>query len=114
MNLLFIADAYAGGGGAMPPPTAGSLAAQLIIIVVGFFLAFFIFIRPQQRRERERKEMLNTLAKGDEVTTTGGLVGRVIDLGEYFVMLDVGKGIQLKIQRGAIEAILPKGTTKTL
>lgn len=107
MNL-FISDAWAQGGGASP----GSGLVSLLPIVVIFVLFYFLLIRPQQKRQKQHKEMVAALAKGDEVVTVGGTLGKITDVGENFVTVEVAQGVQIKVQRTAVQAMMPKGTMK--
>jgi len=70
-------------------------------------------IRPQMKRQKEVREMLGKLAKGDEVLTSGGIAGRIDDMGESFVTVEIADGVKIKLQRSAIAAVLPKGTLKS-
>ncbi len=103
-----ISQAWAQTAPAAPPPNAGWEGLLFPILLVAIF--YFLLIRPQQKRATEVKTMLNSLAKGDEVITTGGLAGRVNALDDNFVALEVASGVEVQIQRQAIAAILPKGT----
>jgi preprotein translocase subunit YajC len=69
-------------------------------------------IRPQMKRQKEHKAMIEAIAKGDEVVTTGGLLGKITKLGESFITLEVAAGVELQVQRGAVVQVLPKGTVK--
>jgi len=73
---------------------------------------YFIMIRPQMKRQKEHKAMVEALAKGDEVVTAGGVLGRVSKLGETYVHVEVATGIELQVQRSSIVQVLPKGTLK--
>jgi preprotein translocase subunit YajC len=111
--FFFVADASAEGGAGASiarPPTL----IDAIPLVIGLLLVYFIFMRPQHRRNKELRDIMASLAKGDEVITTGGVLGRVVDLGENFVLLEICKGVQVKVQRQAIATILPKGSSKSL
>ncbi|MGH8584503.1 MAG: preprotein translocase subunit YajC [Gammaproteobacteria bacterium] len=108
MNLL-IPNAYAQGG-----RPGSAILVDLLPIVFVLILFYFFFIRPQSKRTKEHKKMLETLGKGDEVVTSGGVLGRVLEVGENFVLLDVGKGIEVKVQRQAVSNTVPKGTFKSL
>lgn len=94
------------------PPQASLVEPFLFIGMLVVFL--FIFVIPHFRRSREQKKMLAALGKGDEIVTTGGLLGRIVDYGDNFILLEVNKGVQVKIQRAAIATLVPKGTVKTL
>lgn len=106
MNL-FISDAWAQSGGG-----AGGGLISLLPIVVIFVLFYFLLIRPQQKRQKQHREMVAALAKGDEVVTVGGTLGKITDVGENFVTLEVAQGVQIKVQRTAVQSMMPKGTVK--
>ncbi|WP_286291941.1 preprotein translocase subunit YajC [Methylomarinovum tepidoasis] len=107
---LFISDAFAQAAPqAQEPGMAGLL---LPLAIFAFF--YFLFIFPQQRRAKEHKKMVQSIGKGTEVVTNGGILGRVVDLDENFVVLEVGDGIHIQIQRNAIASVLPKGTFKAV
>jgi preprotein translocase subunit YajC len=107
MNL-FISDAFAqgaGGGG------TGSLVSLLPLVLI-FVLFYFLLIRPQQKRAKQHKDMVASLKKGDEVVTNGGTLGKVTDVGDNFVSLEVASNVNIKVQRHAIAQMMPKGTIK--
>ena len=106
---MFISNAFAqtagiGGG-------AGGLMSFLPIILM-FAVLWFIMIRPQMKRQKETKTMLDALAKGDEVVTQGGVIGKITKIGETFVSVEVANGVELQLQRVAIVQVLPKGSYK--
>ena len=108
---MFISTAYAQTA---PAPAAGGTESTLITLaplVLMFVVLYFIMIRPQMKRQKEHKAMIEALAKGDEVVTAGGLLGKVIKLGESYVSIEAGNG-ELMVQRTAIVQVLPKGTIK--
>jgi preprotein translocase subunit YajC len=82
-------------------------------MLVLFGIMYFLMIRPQMKRAKEHRDLISKLAKGDEVITSGGIAGRVDDLGENFISVEVAEGVRLKLQRAAITAVLPKGTLKS-
>jgi preprotein translocase subunit YajC len=82
------------------------------MLLVLFGLFYFLLIRPQQKRTKEHREMTEKLAKGDEVITQGGMLGRITKLGDTFISLEIAQGTEIKVQRGAVSALLPKGTIK--
>lgn len=85
------------------------------IFLVGFVVIFYLMIwRPQAKRAKEHKNLLGGLQKGDEVVTTGGIAGKVSKVSDDFVVLEVSNTVELKIQKGAIAATLPKGTLKAI
>lgn len=84
----------------------------MLPLVLMFVVLYFVMIRPQMKRQKEHKAMIEALAKGDEVVTGGGLLGKVSKLGDSYVTLEVATGVELQVQRGAIVQVLPKGTVK--
>lgn len=107
---FFISDALAAAAPAQGQPDLMSFLPLVLIFVVFYFL----LIRPQTKRAKEHKKMVEGLAKGDEVVTTGGLLGRITDVGENFVQLKVTDNVEVKVQRHAVASLMPKGTTKEL
>ncbi len=105
MNF-FISDAWAQGD-----PTGGSMIGLLfpILLIVAFY---FLLIRPQTKRAKEHRQMVEALKKGDEVVTGGGVLGRITEVGDNFVQLEVTDGIQLRVQKHAVASLMPKGTIK--
>nr|WP_246294889.1 preprotein translocase subunit YajC [Schlegelella koreensis] len=89
----------------------GGLSGMLPLLLM-FAVLYFIMIRPQMRRQKEHKAMIEALAKGDEVVTSGGLLGRISKLGETFVSIEVASGVEIQIQRAAVVQVMPKGTLK--
>jgi preprotein translocase subunit YajC len=87
---------------------------DFVPLLLIFVVFYFMLIRPQMKRTKEHKALVEALSKGDEVMTNGGLVGRVADLGENFILVEIAAGTEVKIQRQSITTILPKGTIKTL
>ncbi|MCG3189568.1 MAG: Sec translocon accessory complex subunit YajC [Burkholderiaceae bacterium] len=107
---MFISQAFAQTA---PAASGGeSSLLSLLPIVLMFVVLYFIMIRPQMKRQKEHKAMVEALAKGDEVVTSGGLLGRVSKLGETFVHLEVANGVELQVQRSSVVQVLPKGTLK--
>ena len=105
---FFISDAMAAGEAA---PQGGGL--QLIFMIALFFgIMYFMIIRPQSKKAKEHATMLGALSKGDEIVTSGGILGKVVKLGDNFVELKVSDSSNIKIQRHAITSIMPKGTMK--
>ena len=87
-------------------------------MVVIFIVFYFLLIRPQAKRQKEHKAMVDALNKGDEVVTAGGIVGKITDIADQFVTVQVasvnGQPVQLSMQRAAVQTLLPKGTVKSL
>lgn len=108
MDFL-ISNAYA--------QAAGDVAANPLVsfapLVILFGIFYFMLIRPQMKRSKEQRTMVAALAKGDEVITTGGLLGRIEELSESFITLEVAPNMKLKLQKGAVTTVLPKGTLKS-
>lgn len=100
------AQAAAGGG------DAGFMG--LLPIVLMFVLLYFLMIRPQMKRAKEHKQMVEALQKGDEVVTSGGVLGRISEMGEAYVTLEIAPNTEISVQRGAVQTLLPKGTLKSL
>lgn len=107
---FFIANAYAQA--AAPGPAPNPLLSFLPLLIL-FGVFYFMLIRPQMKRAKEQRAMIAALAKGDEVLTNGGLLGRIEDIAEQFVTLEVAPNVVVKLQKQAISAVLPKGTLKT-
>jgi preprotein translocase subunit YajC len=108
MNSL-IPDALAQGTGV----TGGSQLAPLLMMVVFIAIFYFLLIRPQQRKAKDHQAMVSKLAQGDEVVTAGGLLGRVLEVGDTFVTLEIADGVRVKVQRFQVTSLMPKGTLKS-
>ena len=109
---FFINNAYAAGE--VAPKGGGDQYITIIIFVVLIAFFWFFLIRPQQKRQKEHQKMLSAIGKGDEVVTSGGVLGRVKELGDQFITLEVAKDVELRVQRQSISAVMPKGTLKNL
>jgi len=108
MNAL-ISDAWAQTGTAAP---GGQF--QFALLMAAFIaLFYFMLIRPQQKRAKEHQALVSKLAAGDEVVTTGGLLGKVTDVGDTFVTLEIADGVRVKVQKVQIAQLMPKGTLKS-
>jgi preprotein translocase subunit YajC len=105
MDIL-IPNAYAQAGG------GGAGMGDLLFIVILFGVFYFLLIRPQQKRAKEHKNMVEAISKGDEIVTQGGVLGRIRDVGDAFLTVEIGEGIEIRVQRGAVGALMPKGTIK--
>ncbi|MDO9372624.1 MAG: preprotein translocase subunit YajC [Gammaproteobacteria bacterium] len=104
---FFISDALAQPASAATPES--SLLSFLPLIGI-FVLFYFLLIRPQMKRAKEHKSLLNALAKGDEVVTGGGVLGRITEVGSDFISLEIANGIVVKVQKQSVATIMPKGT----
>lgn len=107
---MFISNAYAQAAGGDP---SGGLMGLLPLILM-FVILWFLMIRPQMKRAKEHKAMVAALAKGDEVVTQGGVAGRITDVGDNFVHLEVADKVNIVVQRPSVATVLPKGTLKEL
>jgi len=87
---------------------------SLILIVLMFGVLYFLMIRPQMKRAKEHKSLIEGLQKGDEVITAGGLLGRISRISENYVTLEISNGVEIQVQRPAIQLVLPKGTIKNI
>lgn len=108
----FISPAHAEGAAAASAQQSGMSMAVMFVIFILFF--FFAIWRPQNQRAREQRSMLEALAKGDEITTVGGMVGRITKLGDQFLTLAVGNNVEVLLQKSSVASVLPKGTIKTI
>ncbi|MGA0572144.1 preprotein translocase subunit YajC [Variovorax sp. VNK109] len=111
---MFISSAFAQTA---PAATAsgGGIMSQLggmLPLVLMFVVLYFVMIRPQMKRQKEHRAMIDALAKGDEVATAGGLLGKVTKLGDSYVSVEVATGVEVQLQRSAVVQVLPKGTIK--
>lgn len=107
---FFISDAMAAAAPAAQAPGMEGMLFPLAILV--FF--YFMFLRPQSKRAKEKKEMLAKMQKGAEVVTSGGILGKVAELDENFVKIEVSENVFLQVQRQSVENIMPKGTYKAV
>jgi preprotein translocase subunit YajC len=109
--VSFISNAYAQG------LTAGGAESSLMSflpLILMFAVLYFIMIRPQMKRQKEHRNMLSAMAKGDEVVTNGGIVGKVTKVTDAYVGVEIAEGTEITIQKAAVTTILPKGTIKSL
>src|SRR5690348_11575061 len=109
MDFL-ISNAYAQA--AAPADNVGLLGSPIVFIVIMAAMMFFMF-RSQSKRQKELKAMIAALAKGDEVVSNGGIAGRIDDIGESFLTLEIAPDVKIKLQKTAISMVLPKGTLKS-
>jgi len=108
---VFISNGYA--------DTAGGFDAimqrpDFLIIGLMVVAMYFVMIRPQMKRQKELKAMMDSLAKGDEVATVGGILGKIVKVGDAYITLEIATGTEVLIQRSAVTLLLPKGTIKAL
>jgi preprotein translocase subunit YajC len=94
--------------------TQPSLMAQMLPLVLLLAVFYFLLIRPQMKRSKEHRQMLSALAKGDEVVTSGGVIGKVREIGENLLVIEIADKIEVRVQKQAVTSVLPKGTMQSL
>lgn len=107
---FFISDAAAQTTGAAP--ASPSMISTLLLPVMLIVVFYFLLIRPQQKKAKEHKAMVEAIGVGSEIVTGGGVLGKVTALGEQFVTIEIADGVEIKVQRHSIGAVLPKDTIK--
>ena len=111
-SSMIFAAAAAGGS------TGAAFFVQVLPLLLIFVVFYFLLIRPQVKRQKEHKTMVEALNKGDEVVTAGGIVGKITDMADQYITLQVasvnGQPVQISMQRAAVQTLLPKGTVKSL
>jgi preprotein translocase subunit YajC len=107
-----ISLAHAQTAAASSDPTGGFM--QLLPMILMFVVLWFLMIRPQMKKAKDHKALLAALAKGDEVVTQGGIVGKVTKVGDNYVTVEIAEGTEVTVQKPAIGLVLPKGTLKSL
>jgi len=90
---------------------SSSLMSMLPLVLM-FVVLYFVMIRPQMKKQKEHRAMVEALAKGDEVVTSGGVLGKVAKLGDSYLGVEIANGVEVQVQRGAVIQVLPKGTIK--
>jgi preprotein translocase subunit YajC len=111
---MFISNAYAAG-------TAGGLDTifrpdnlNFIFIGLMFVVMYFVMFRPQMKRQKELKAMMDALSKGDEVVTSGGMLGKIVKVSDAYITLEISSGTEVAVQKSAISMLLPKGSIKAI
>jgi preprotein translocase subunit YajC len=107
-TVVLISPAYAQTGA-----STGSGMEGILLMIGMFVLLYFLMIRPQMRRAKEHKAMTEALQKGDEVIAAGGMMGRITKVSDAYVALEIAPNVEIRIQRGAVQMLLPKGTIKS-
>ncbi len=108
MNSL-IPDAMAQAAGGAP---AGGGLTPFIMMAVFVVIFYFLLIRPQQKKQKEHQAMLSKITTGDEVVTSGGILGRVVETGDQFLTIEIADNVRIKVQRFQVTSLVPKGTLK--
>lgn len=111
ISEMFISNAYADGAAAAPQ---GGDLMQFLPLVALLAVFYFLILRPQQKRVKEQKAMIEALQKGDEVATVGGVLGKVVKVGEDNVAIEIADNVVVQVQKGAVQNVLPKGTIKSI
>jgi len=106
---FFISNAMAAG----EAPQGGGILSLLPMMILFFGIMYFMIIRPQSKKAKEHAALLGALTKGDEIVTNGGILGKIVKLGDNFIELKVSDSSNIKIQRHAIASVMPKGTMKS-
>ena len=109
MNGL-IPDAMAQSAGGAAP---GGGIAPILMMVVFIAIFYFLLIRPQQKKAKEHQAMVTKLSAGDEVVTSGGILGKIVEVGDAFVTLEIAPNVQIKVQKFQVTSLMPKGTLKS-
>ena len=110
--MIFISDAMAEGAAAAHAPGGEGLP---LLFLIGMFVIMYLFIiRPQVKRQKEHKKLVEALGKGDEVQTVGGLMGKITEVGENFVKLEIADNTVVTVRRVSVEAVMPKGSLKEM
>src|SRR5262245_50632785 len=99
---------------AQGPAGQASRLPSMLLLGVRVVVFYFLLIRPQQKRAKEHRQMMSALENGAEVVTSGGIVGKIVEVGEHYVTVEIADNVKVKVQRHTIGQILPKGTIKSL
>jgi preprotein translocase subunit YajC len=108
MNSL-IPDAMAQVPGGSP---AGGGLGMIVMMGLFFVVFYFLLIRPQQKKQKEHQAMLSKISAGDEVVTAGGILGKVVEVGDQFLTIEIADNVRIKVQRFQVASLVPKGTLK--
>ncbi|MFM7026825.1 MAG: preprotein translocase subunit YajC [Limnohabitans sp.] len=110
---MFISSAFAQTA---PAAAAGgdmqSTLMSMLPLLLMFAVLYFVMIRPQMKKQKEHRSMVDALAKGDEIVTAGGLLGKVSKIGDAYIGVELASGVEVQMQRQAVVQVLPKGTLK--
>jgi preprotein translocase subunit YajC len=109
MNGL-IPEAMAQGAGAAP---AGGGLSMIVMMVAFIAIFYFLLIRPQQKKAKEHQAMVQKLSAGDEVVTSGGILGKIVEVSDSFITLEIADGVRVKVQKFQVTSLIPKGTIKS-
>lgn len=109
---MFISSAFAQTAPAAAGGDMTSSLFSMLPLLLMFGVLYFVMIRPQMKKQKEHRAMVEALAKGDEVVTSGGVLGKVSRIGDSYLGVEISSGVEVQIQRGAVVQVLPKGTIK--
>ena len=109
---MFISSAFAQTAPAAAGGDTQSTLMSILPLVLMFVVLYFVMIRPQMKKQKEHRSMIDALAKGDEVVTAGGLLGKISKLGEGNLGIEIANGVEVLVQRTAVVQVLPKGSIK--
>ena len=111
---MFISSAFAQTAPAAAGGDMQSTLMNMLPILVMFGVLYLVMIRPQMKKQKEHKNMIESIVKGDEVVTAGGFLGRISKLGDAFISVELASGVEVQMQRSAVVQVLPKGTIKSI
>ncbi|CAN5246594.1 preprotein translocase subunit YajC [soil metagenome] len=109
---MFISSAFAQTAPAAAGGDMLSSLGSMLPLVLMFVVLYFVMIRPQMKRQKEARKMIEALAKGDEVATSGGMLGKITSISDQYLGLEISNGVEVKVQRSAVVQVLPKGAIK--
>lgn len=107
-------DFFINSAWAAPAQQQADGTTTLIMMVGMFAIFYFLLIRPQLKQAKQHRQLVSELGKGDEIATSGGLLGKIKEVGDNFILLEISKDTEVKVQKNAVSSVLPKGTLKTL
>lgn len=110
---FFIPNAYAETAATATGAEQGNYSFMIIAAIMLAFLYFTVW-RPQSKRAKEQQALLTSLAKGDEIITIGGILGRIVKIGEHYLTISIGNNVEIAIQKSSVASVLPKGTLKSI
>ncbi|MDA3920708.1 MAG: preprotein translocase subunit YajC [Salinisphaera sp.] len=108
---FFIRQAHAQGSGVS---TGGSILPTILMIAVFFVFMYFMIIRPQMKRQKEHRKLMESLDKGSEIVTAGGVAGRIRQVGDHFLLVEIAKDVEVRVQKSSVTSVVPKGTLESL
>ena len=106
--MFLISDAMAESAPAAP----GGGYEMFIMIGIFFAIMYFMIIRPQQKKQKDHRKLISSLSKGDEVVTTGGIMGKILKVGDNSLQIEISEGVTIRLQKSSISSVLPKGSLK--